>query len=332
MVSIIIPVYNVKDYLTECVNSVLKLKSDVEIILVDDGSTDESGRLCDEFALKDKRIRVVHQENGGLSAARNTGVRNASGDYVMFLDSDDKLDPEATDKLLSNTNSDAFVLMGLYNNYYAEKELYEPEDCDAFLSIEGLIPCDKFLNTVPRDGQSCYMVAVRFVVKREFLIENELFFLEGIYHEDEEWTARLLCRTEAMFVNHSYFYQYRQARPGAITYSTKPKNVFDTLTVLQHALDESELFKDTPYKKEYLLYRAAQSYLNIMFGAEVLERNDRKKIYEKLKEYRRTCVPYLCGTNGSIAKILLKTFGIAMASSTLQALRRIARKLKGVKP
>lgn len=328
MVSIIIPVYNVKDYLQECVDSVFKLKSDIEIILIDDGSTDSSGALCDELAFKDNRVRVIHQKNGGLSAARNTGVKNALGDYVMFLDSDDKVDPDECDRLLSNVASGTNVLLGLYNNYYAEKELYEPESCDAFLSMEGLVPSEQFLNTVPRDGQSCYMVAVRFIVRREFFLENELFFQEGIYHEDEEWTARLLCRTDSVFVCRSYFYQYRQARPGAITFKVKPKNVLDTVTVLEHALSESEFFKDIGYKREYLLYRAAQSYLNIMFGAEVLEDDDRKNVYAKLKKYKSVCVPYLCGKVGSLAKLLIKLVGVVNAGSIVQMLRRTVRKMK----
>lgn len=330
MVSIIIPVYNVKDYLHECVGSVLNLKSNVEIILIDDGSSDGSGELCDELKLKDNRIRVVHQENGGLSAARNTGVRNALGDYVMFLDSDDKVNTEECDRLLANVTSGANVILGLYNNYYAESELYEPESCKAFLKMSGLVSSEEFLNTIPRDGQSCYMVAVRFIVKRNFFLENQLFFQEGIYHEDEEWTARLLCRTDAVFVCHSYFYQYRQSRPGAITSSVKPKNVLDTITVLEHAIFESELFKDIAFKKDYLLYKSAQSYLNIMFGAEVLGKNERRFVYEKLNEYKKICVPYLCGMLGSLAKLLIKIFGISTASSMLWSLRKLVHKLKGV--
>ena len=91
-ISIIIPVYNVENYLRECVESVCKLRTPAQIVLVNDGSTDNSGALCDALAAEDARIKVIHQENGGLSAARNTGIRNSTGDYVMFLDSDDFLD------------------------------------------------------------------------------------------------------------------------------------------------------------------------------------------------------------------------------------------------
>ena len=100
MISVIIPVYNVEDYLAECIDSVLgQSYTDYEIILVDDGATDSSGRMCDEYARKDSRIRVIHQENGGLSAARNTGLRAAWGKYIYFLDSDDYIAPSALEHL-----------------------------------------------------------------------------------------------------------------------------------------------------------------------------------------------------------------------------------------
>lgn len=89
-ISIIIPVYNVLDFISECVNSVLnQTYKNFEILLVDDGSTDGSSQLCDEFGNKDNRIRVYHKKNGGLSDARNYGICRATGDYIIFLDSDD---------------------------------------------------------------------------------------------------------------------------------------------------------------------------------------------------------------------------------------------------
>lgn len=92
MVSIIVPVYNVEEYLSECVDSVLnQTYSDIEVILVDDGSTDQSGNICDEYAEMDSRIKVIHKKNEGVSAARNTGIETASGERIIFVDSDDCL-------------------------------------------------------------------------------------------------------------------------------------------------------------------------------------------------------------------------------------------------
>ena len=101
-VSIIVPVYNSSDVLCECVNSLINQDyENIEIILVDDGSTDNSGEICDSFQEKDKRVKVIHKKNEGQSAARNLGIQESSGDYVMFIDSDDWLDLDAVSTLVS---------------------------------------------------------------------------------------------------------------------------------------------------------------------------------------------------------------------------------------
>lgn len=104
-VSIIVPVYNVEAYLHRCIDSILaQTFTDWELLLIDDGSPDRSGEICDEYALKDKRIRVFHKKNGGVSSARNFGLNNACGDWTTFVDSDDFLDRTSLSKMLDLTN------------------------------------------------------------------------------------------------------------------------------------------------------------------------------------------------------------------------------------
>ena len=108
LISVIIPVYNVEKYLRECIDSVLNQSyQNLEIILVDDGSTDSSGEICDEYEKQDIRIRVIHQKNQGLSGARNTGFQNANGEYVYFLDSDDWIVPEAIKCLVKRAEEES---------------------------------------------------------------------------------------------------------------------------------------------------------------------------------------------------------------------------------
>ena len=103
-ISVIIPVYNVAAYLPECMESILRQDhEDLEIILIDDGSTDESGMICDRYAARDSRIRVIHQKNGGAAAAKNAGLRIATGEYLSFADSDDYLEPGAYSHMLHCT-------------------------------------------------------------------------------------------------------------------------------------------------------------------------------------------------------------------------------------
>lgn len=324
-VSIIVPVYNVERYLDECLTSVLALHTDFEAILVDDGSTDGSGALCDAWAAKDSRFRVVHQANGGLSAARNTGIQNSAGDYVLFLDSDDFLDPEATDRLLEGLNSGADVLLGLYRNYYAQDDRYEPESCHALLTLDGLTPMDRFLAAMPPDGRSCYMVAVRFIVGRRFLLDHGLLFLSGIYHEDEEWTGRLLCAADSIFVSHAFFYQYRQARAGAITSAVKPKHVQDSFRILERHDALRQTQAPGSVKERYLLCRMAQLYGNVMLNMYVLDKDQRGEMYQNLPRWRSLCVPYLTGTIGRSIRMCSNVFGIRFTCFALKLARKFIK-------
>lgn len=324
-VSIIIPVYNVEKYLRECVESVRKLRTQVQIILVDDGSTDSSGALCDVLAAEDARIKVVHQENGGLSAARNTGIRNSTGEYVMFLDSDDFLDADSTDEMLQNLEAQPDVLMGLYRNYYPEDRRFEKENADAFLRQEGLLAVDSFLNRLPTDGRSCYMIACRFAVRRAFLLQQELFFQTGIYHEDEEWTQRLLCSAANIFVTHHYFYQYRQARAGAITATVKPKHILDTFTIMEQTAGLLKKQETGSPKERYLQQRRAQMFLSNMISVRILTGEEKKAAYRKLEQFSPLCQDFLCGTIGTCAKVSLKLLGVPATCTLLEAARRLVK-------
>ena len=326
-VSIVIPVYNVENYLGQCLDSVQALTADVEAILVDDGSTDGSGTLCDIWAAEDSRFRVVHQANGGLSAARNTGIQHSTGDYILFLDSDDFLDPEVTDTMLeAGLASGLKVLVGRYQNYYEEGERYEEEDCGSVGPLKGQVPISRFLDAIPSDGASFYMIACRFIVDRAFLLENNLFFLPGIYHEDEEWTARLLCAAESVFVLPSPFYQYRQGRPGAIMAAVAPKHLKDSFQILerQHALFQAE--EREPFQKRYLSNRMAMLYLDIMLSIYRLKGAERQYMYESLQKYGRFCVPNLSGKKGRVVRMCVRLLGLKTTCFLIRLARVIIRR------
>lgn len=316
-ISIVIPVYNVRDYLECCVASALALQSEAEILLIDDGSTDGSGELCDALAQTDGRIRVVHQKNGGISAARNAGIQNARGDYILFLDSDDFLDSTETDAMLTKLQADTDVLLGLYRNYHANGERYEPERCGAFLTLEGSVPTEEFLRAVPADGQSCYMVAWRFVCRRDFLLENGLWFLPGIYHEDEEWTARLLDAAEAVTVTHCYFYQYRQARAGSVMADAGAKHIFDRYVVLERMLSQRETAR--PCVRAYLDERMGQLYLTNLIHHAALRGEEKGRSLAMLRRFRSQCVPAMRGTIGRAAAVGVRVFGLGGTSRLLYA-------------
>ena len=320
MVSIIIPIYNVEAYLDACVASALQLSTAAEVLLVDDGSTDGSGALCDGWAQKDSRVRVIHRENGGLSAARNSGIQAARGSHVLFLDADDLLDSAETDRMLSHLTDDTQVLMGLYDNYFAEEDRCEREQCQGFLRLEGTVPTRQFLQAVPRDGASCYMTAWRFVCRRDFLLENDLLFLPGIYHEDEEWTQRLLCAASHVTVTHCVFYKYRQAREGAITSHVKAKHLLDSCRIicLARSLEEKH-----PQHSGYLRQRMGMLYLNGLIHAQSMGA-DKKEIMAQLRSLR-SCARYMTGRIGTPARLCVAVLGVGMTAKLLALAQRIVK-------
>ena len=310
MLSIVIPVYNVEDYIDECVCSVVSVKEDIEILLIDDGSTDSSGLKCDLWKEKDRRIIVIHQENGGLSSARNTGMQNAHGDYVMFLDSDDFIDPDMTNKLIDLLEYDSDIYVGLYENYYTDEDLYEKEICDAFLSLKKNSTISDFLRTIPKDGKSCHLIACRFVVKRQLLLENSLLFVQGIYHEDEEWVLRLLTTANSVYVTDLYYYKYRQARKGSIMSSIRPKNIWDRLIIMDHACSLLSKNGNDQIKIEFIKTRIALLYLSNIHDCYVLDKREKKLFFNEMKKYSEICSPYLLGKVGKSVQICQYVLGI----------------------
>ena len=126
-ISVIVPVYNVEKYLNDCIDSIInQTYKNIEIILVDDGSNDSSGSICDEYAKKDNRVRVIHKVNGGLSSARNAGLDEVTGDYVMFCDSDDMFLPTSCEVMFEEIEKrNADYIVGNYQNCTEEGELWE---------------------------------------------------------------------------------------------------------------------------------------------------------------------------------------------------------------
>jgi hypothetical protein len=239
----------------------------------------------------------------------------------MFLDSDDFLDWETTDEMLGNLASEPDVLMGLYRNYYPDELRYEKEPGGSFLHRKGLQPTDGFLKMLPSDGRSCYMIACRFVVRREFLLHHELFFQTGIYHEDEEWTERLFGFAENVVVVPEYFYLYRQAREGAITATVKPKNIFDRFLILENALKLIEKTQNSPLR-EYLCCRVGQLVLTNMINAHILSGEDKKTALQSLKQHK-AYLGYLPSKKAKIISLFAKGFGVKITCALLGIISKL---------
>lgn len=137
-VSVIVPVYNAEKYIETCISSVLNQTfTDFELILIDDGSEDESGHICDEYATKDTRIRVFHKENGGPSAARNSGLNVAQGEWILFLDSDDWIVPESLQLLMSEVVPETAIIQYLYEDGQKEYPKTRLQNLDRRMHLQG---------------------------------------------------------------------------------------------------------------------------------------------------------------------------------------------------
>lgn len=213
MISIIIPVYKVEEYLDQCVQSVVdQTYQDLEIILVDDGSPDNCPQMCEDWAKKDARIKVIHQENRGLSDARNTGIREAKGEWLYFLDSDDWIIPECIELMMLQVEKypDVELVQGgvLSNN----------QDYKKWLSIENKknIPdyCNNrdIVNLMLLKQEILVVTAWNKLVRRDLVITNNLYFEEGAINEDEMWSFLLskFVSVIAICKKDIYYYNIRE--------------------------------------------------------------------------------------------------------------------------
>ena len=228
-VSFILPVYNVEQYLERCVGSVEEQCVDAEIILVDDGSTDGSGVLAENLSQGKDNIFVIHQKNGGLSAARNTGLRFATGEYVLFVDSDDWLLPNTVDKLVEAADQERLDV-GVADFIYYDEGIGERDNkIKPFHFNEPVVGEEFFLQSLKH--RSTLKMVWKSIYRREFLIENNLFFREGYNHEDEEWTPRVYLKAKKMLDIDIVFYCY-YIRAESISNQKRSfaKNAYDLIS------------------------------------------------------------------------------------------------------
>ncbi len=217
-ISVIIPVYNSKPYLERCVKSVLnQTYKDIEIILVDDGSTDGSGELCDELASCHSLITSVHQENQGLSGARNTGIRHARGEYIAFLDSDDEwLLDDGLEKILQERkpNDDLIVFKNVHIWNGNKRVPTNDYDLDRMAALPDAESIFSHLVTT----QQFRMSACFLLVRRQLLIDHDIVFPEGFISEDVFWSLHLWQCVKTVTLLNLNFYGYYH-RSNSITTS-----------------------------------------------------------------------------------------------------------------
>ena len=284
-ISVVIPVYNVEAYLRECVDSVLcQTMQDFEIILIDDGATDSSGAICDEYGTKDSRIRVIHQPNGGLSAARNTGLDAAIGEYVYFLDSDDYIKPYALEHLLQLAKKenadvvffDAFVF---FTDCEPDPNVYQYHRSREYSPKNGRQMLLDLLDT----GE--YRTAVPLMLfRREYMLHHSLRFRPGILHEDELFTFYVYHADGIIAHCHEELYARRMRAASIMTGSSMRKR-YESIYAIYFELSNL-------YRKKQIRDEAGRRYLarisrSVLAKYKLLSEADRIALEKQQDQFKK---------------------------------------------
>lgn len=279
MVSIIIPLYNVENYVIDSLKSAFaQTYSDIDFLLVDDCSTDHTMQIVEEYVLNHPRreaVRIIHHDkNLGLSAARNTGLEKACGEYVYFMDSDDEITEDCIENLyqaISDSGADWVMgnieLQGASSQHIKKVLERQIEGEEIFLS---------YLN------QEWLEAACNKLLRRTFLIENELTFVSGLLHEDVLWSYHLakVSKKVKFIQNKGYIYKVRE---GSIT-STKVKKRVESFAFIL-----SKLYPDysvTPFKKEFsVFFSSLQFVASLLIISSAVPGMEKKVLYDSINAW-----------------------------------------------
>ncbi len=271
--SIVIPVYNVEKYLERCVTSMEEQEfKDYEVILVDDGSTDGSGEICDRLALKNHKIRVFHRENRGVSSARNYGMDKADGEYVLFVDADDYVDHNFFQKLDHSLKIHGDPEVAVYGGREEEgskRKVLSPPETGKGSGVSGR----EYLLLCYKENHLSNAVWT-YACRKAFLKKFQLHFEEGIYHEDVEFIPRMLLCAERLVRVDMNPYHYCVRQNSISTQKHKEKNVRDLFWVLHQQVQLAD--RQEPELRKWMRNGILNSYLNMVQEAEIYRPEYRK--------------------------------------------------------
>ena len=276
LISIIVPVYKVEKYLEKCVKSILKQTyTNLEIILVDDGSPDKCGQLCDELAKGDDRIKVYHKENGGLSDARNYGVERANGEYIGFVDSDDYIHESMYEKLYEAIKKSGTLIVecGLTRVYKNTlRPHYEGKDYFLILDKQGYLK--EYL-----ENRRLYGSAWCKLIHKD--LAKKIKFPTGKIYEDAFYTLELLNNVEKYtLISGNYYYYY--IRENSITTRPFSSKDMDYIEIMEKIRDYT--LSNFPIYKEKLLGRLTFAYISIFNQLIVTENYKQRQEYKILRK------------------------------------------------
>jgi len=305
-VSIVVPVYNVEKYLKQCVESILAQGyENKEIILVDDGSTDNSPYMCDRFAAENDNVKVIHKENGGLSDARNHGIKSATGDYILFVDSDDFIEPDSLDVIMDSVNQNPVDIVFLEAQKYFEDgstvPFYDGITKDGVYGKTRTQVFDFLSRCCKYPASACTKL-----IRRKLFENPDILFEPGLLSEDLDWAMKLFLEADSFDYCGIMYYNYRQSREGSITNTVDMKNMYDVLYILEKWKEIAKTKSDS--EKNFILSQMAYEVPIIIYLYDILDKKERKKIKNRIvallsllkvrRETKYRCVTIMCYISG----------------------------------
>lgn len=291
ILSIIIPVFNVEKYIRKCITSCINQNipnNYYEIIVVNDGTQDNSLCIIQEITKKYSNIKIINQENKGLSVARNVGLKHSKGKYVWFIDADDYIEENCLGRITSLLNNDLDILQLQYRLVYEHNlsSINIP-----FYQINGRTTG---IEIVKKGGLP---VPAPFSIYRSaFLKENNLEFYKGIYHEDSEFKPKATYLAKKITSDTLISYNYLQRNTGSITSSFKLKHGLDILTVINSLIKFANK-QNMPYRyKKYFYINIGLNINSLLYGFHKLNNTDKLFLINKLRENKRIFL-YMTITN-----------------------------------
>lgn len=306
--SIIVPVYNVEKYLTECIDSILSQSfSNYELLIIDDGSTDSSGNICDTY-ITYKNVKIFHKRNGGLSDARNYGLRESIGEYIIFVDSDDFW----SDKLFLHKVNDKIMTSNPDIVIFGYKKLYEDGSSKEYQQI---LKYENMENNIENalKGGIFNIGAWDKIVRREIIIKNKILFRNKVISEDMEWCASLYKYCNTFVILNTSQYIYRQ-RKGSITKTVSLNSVNDIINNYNRCVEIGKNLRDRK-KRIYDIY-LSKCFSMFIIACSLLERDDRKQYSVVIKKYMNI----LRKNNRVREKIIYNSLNILGVDITLRLL------------
>jgi len=260
--TIIVPAYNIENEIEKCINSIINQSfKEIEIILINDGSCDNTGIICEKISKKDNRIRVVHKENEGLSAARNTGIDLAKGEYLIFIDGDDYIEPNSLEKFYESIKNNKYpdFLITRIKQVYSDSIKY----MDKNLTFAKLNNKQDYIDLIFNKSNNTWP-SVRYIVKREFIETFSLEFAEGYLHEDIDWTFNLFLYAEKLAVDKFYWYNHLKTRNESITSRISGQNIIDVIELVAKNINKIERFNLNKKTKKTMSLRLVNSLYAIL--------------------------------------------------------------------